>query len=51
MVFKKIIAILSNNFFPRFANSSVNIFCVVYFDEIEQSNAGCNEIELNIVAY
>ena len=46
-----------NNSFSSFLSlfwkvvcSWLNIFCTVYCNEIEHSNAGCNEIELNIVA-
>ena len=50
---KKNTTILSHNLFPRFflvVSSLVNAFYMMYCNEVEQSNAGCNEIKLNIVA-
>ena len=51
MFIKKIITIFS--FLSSFWNvvsSLLNIFCIVFYNKIKQSNEGCNEIELNIAA-
>ena len=52
MFLKKIITILPHHFLPSFETvcSLLNIFRMAYCNEIEQSNAGCDEIELNIAA-
>ena len=52
MFFKKI-TINFSSFLSSFWNyvcSLVNIFCMLFCIEIEQSNMGCNEIKSRIVA-